>query len=94
MSSHHWKAAAAKAQFSKLLRDAEKSPQIIENRGQEVAVVLSVEEYRSLQKSRESAQPAARLAEFLDFSRRVRSQDGPELAPPLRANRPVEPLEA
>jgi len=94
MEHHNWKVAEAKAQFSKLLRSAEKSPQIIENRGQEVAVVLSMDEYRSLQDSRESAQPAARLAEFLDFSRQLCSEEGLELEPPVRANRPVDPLEA
>ncbi len=93
MEHHNWKVAEAKAQFSKLLRSAEKAPQIIENRGQEVAVVLSMDEYRSLQGSRESAQPAARLAEFLDFSRQLRSEKGLELEPPARSNRPFDPLE-
>jgi len=93
MKSQHWKSGEAKAHFSKLLRDAEKSPQIIENRGQEVAVVLSIGEYRSLQKARDQSQPAVRFGKFLDFSRQLRNDAGPELEVPARVNRATENLE-
>ncbi|MEW5737626.1 MAG: type II toxin-antitoxin system Phd/YefM family antitoxin [Myxococcota bacterium] len=43
-----WSVSEAKAKLSELLARARRAPQIIENRGEEVAVVLSPKEYERL----------------------------------------------
>jgi prevent-host-death family protein len=43
-----WSVSEAKAKLSALLLKARRAPQIIESRGEEIAVVLSVAEYRRL----------------------------------------------
>ncbi len=43
--TEHWSVADAKASLSRVLHDAEKRPQVIENRGTPVAVVVSFSEY-------------------------------------------------
>jgi prevent-host-death family protein len=43
-----WSVSEAKARLSALLAKARRGPQVIENRGEEVAVVLSITEYRRL----------------------------------------------
>ncbi len=57
-----WQVQQAKSRFSELIEDAQtKGPQIITKHGAETAVVLSINEYRSLT----SVEPRMDLAEFL-----------------------------
>jgi prevent-host-death family protein len=43
---NRWQLQDAKAQFSRVVRDAKKGPQIITVHGEEVAVIESIEDYR------------------------------------------------
>lgn len=94
MDRKNWSAAEAKANFSRLLREAQSQPQIIENRGSEVAVVVGMEEYLALRDAQSQSLPAARMAEFLRYSEELRGSGGPELLPQLRHDRDVPELEA
>ena len=47
-----WQVQEAKQRFSEVLREAEGGAQMITKHGQEVAVVISIEEYRRLTKPR------------------------------------------
>lgn len=94
MKSHHWKAAHAKAHFSQVLRDAQQQPQVIENRGQVVAVVLSIHEYLALRECREQSEPVQRWADFLSDSEQLRTESGPELVCPARLDRAFPGLQA
>jgi prevent-host-death family protein len=46
--SNTWQLQEAKAKLSQLVRSAADSPQIITNRGEEAAVILSMDKYREL----------------------------------------------
>lgn len=46
MSRSRWSIAAAKAELSHVVRSAQREPQVLENRGEPVAVVLGIDEYR------------------------------------------------
>jgi prevent-host-death family protein len=87
MASRKWTVADAKARLSEVLHDAERGPQVIKNRGREVAVVLGMEEYLSLKASDERAAPASRLHGFLRLSEAIRSEGGATLALPRRRAR-------
>ena len=51
--AHVWQLQEAKNKLSEVVEEAiQHGPQVISRRGAEVAVVLSVEEYRTLKKSR------------------------------------------
>ena len=47
-----WQVQEAKQRFSEVLREAEGGAQMITKHGQEVAVVISIDEYRRLTKPR------------------------------------------
>jgi prevent-host-death family protein len=64
--------AEAKAHLSEVVRDAAASPIVIHNRGRDVAVVLSVEDYERLTKA--SAKSPAR--EFLDSVQELKDRYG------------------
>ena len=51
-----WNVAEAKAKFSELVTKSGEGPQMIRNRGKEVAVVLSVEEFERLTRGRRDDQ--------------------------------------
>jgi prevent-host-death family protein len=87
ISANPWNVARAKATFSELLREAAVAPQIIENRGREVAVVLSLDEYRRLSERAERTNDDARMREFLGASAELRRQGGAELDVPARTAR-------
>ena len=74
-----WALRAAKARLSELVRAAEKEPQAITLRGEERAVVLSAEEYRSLNRKKGRDQT---LYEILESAPRV-----PEFEIPKRKGR-------
>jgi prevent-host-death family protein len=50
----HWQMQEAKAMLSAVIRSAAAEPQIITVRGDEAAVVLSMEEYRKLNPKKQS----------------------------------------
>jgi prevent-host-death family protein len=52
--SPYWQLQEAKAMFSKVVRSAEKEPQIITVHGKESAVVISIDSYRKLSSPKES----------------------------------------
>ena len=60
--SPYWQLQEAKAMFSKVVRSAEKEPQIITVHGKESAVVISIDSYRKLSSPKES------LVSFLEQS--------------------------
>jgi prevent-host-death family protein len=93
ISSRPWNIARAKASFSELLRAAAASPQTVENRGREVAVVIGVDEYRRLAERAARTDEPPRMREFLDASAELRGQGGAELELPPRGPRasPFEP---
>jgi prevent-host-death family protein len=88
MAPRRWSVAAAKAHLSELVDDARRRPQLIENRGREVAVVLGIDDFLRLNALGERAAPAERLAEFLRFSARLRAAGGASLRLPRRRARP------
>jgi len=85
MSAGHWNIATAKAELSRVLRRARRHPQVIENRGEPVAVVIAFDDYRRLA-VRE--QRALRWKSFLDLSAALRAEGGVELDIPARGTRP------
>ena len=93
LSVRPWNIARAKATFSKLLREAADAPQLIENHGREVAVVLSLDEYRRLSEHAERSNDDSRMRVFLDASAELRRQGGAELDAPARTPR-SPPFEA
>lgn len=82
-----WSVAEAKARLSELLNETPKAPQVIENRGREVAVVLSMDEYQRLQRYKAQTEPQVRMNEFLAFSARLREEGGAALALSPRVTR-------
>ena len=51
---HYWQLQEAKAMFSDAVRAAEAAPQFITVRGEEAAVLLSIDEYRELIRPKQS----------------------------------------
>ena len=78
---NHWSVAAAKAELSRVVQDAQKQPQVIERRGKPVAVVVAVDQFRD-------GSAGARWRRFLDVSADVRASGGGELRLPRRDKRP------
>ncbi len=88
MALRKWKVVEAKARLSQVLGEAQRGPQIIENRGREVAAVVGIEDFRRLQALEEHAAPAGRWAEFLRFSAELRKAGGAVVRLPRRTPRP------
>lgn len=88
MSAGRWNVSEAKAKLSEVLSQAAQEPQVIENRGKEVAVILSIEEYKELKSHRDLATPEKRLTEFLRFTEQLREDGGAEIKLPKRERRP------
>jgi prevent-host-death family protein len=84
MSSRPWSIAAAKAEFSNVVRRAARAPQFIANRGEPVAVVLGVDEFRRL---RQREDKVLRWRDFLRFSTELRANGGWDLELPPREPR-------
>ncbi len=85
MSMGRWSIASAKAGFSRLVLEARQAPQMIENRGRPVAVVLSTAEYERLAAAQ---QGAARWLAVMDSSAEIRAEGGVDLEIPTRTARP------
>lgn len=86
MSSARWSIAAAKAELSLVVRRAQREPQVLENRGEPVAVVVGLDEYRR------SSEQQARAAAWRGFLERtaamVTETGGVELELTPRVPRP------
>jgi prevent-host-death family protein len=79
----NWNVATAKARLSELLKKARGGPQVIENRGEPVAVVLSTAEYQRLQQAAEAPRPSAMHA-VVELTQGLRGADGLGLELPRR----------
>ena len=85
MSSRRWNIATAKAELSRVLRHARRQPQVIENRGEPVAVVIAFDHFARLS---DRERRSTRWKSFLDLSAALRAQGGAELDLPARRARP------
>lgn len=63
--SRRWSIAAAKAELSNVVRRAQREPQVLEKRGEPVAVVVGIDEYN---RTCEREVAKARWQAFLDRS--------------------------
>ncbi|HWL86538.1 MAG TPA: type II toxin-antitoxin system Phd/YefM family antitoxin [Polyangiaceae bacterium] len=88
MVTYRWRVAEAKASLSELVRESARGPQRIENRGREVAVVLSIEDYQRLTEAAEQGSGASRLRRFLRLSAELREGGGADIELPAREQRP------
>ncbi|HNF15426.1 MAG TPA: type II toxin-antitoxin system Phd/YefM family antitoxin [Leptospiraceae bacterium] len=66
-----WKIAAAKSQFSELVSQAEKEPQVVYNRKKPSVVVLSFEEYTRLHSLDVLIHRPPKWSEFTAFSEKL-----------------------
>ncbi len=82
-----WSVSEAKARLSEVLTRARRGPQVIENRGEAVAVVISKQEFDRLQQLRAEPRPSA-MAELLELTRTLKAEGELELELPAR---PLEP---
>lgn len=82
-----WSVSEAKARLSELLVKARRAPQVIANRGEAVAVVLSKSDYDRLQQLSAAPRPTA-LAEFLEFTARLKTEGDLGLDLPKRRLEP------
>jgi prevent-host-death family protein len=79
-----WQLQEAKAMLSKVVKSADRGPQIITVRGEEKAVVLSMDEYKKLTKTKEKPS----LMEFFQNS----PWSGVELDIPERRIEPMRDI--
>jgi prevent-host-death family protein len=83
-----WKIANAKSQFSELISLAVKEPQIVCNRQNPVAVVLSYEEYNRLKDLDVVLHRRPKWAKFAEYSiQLVDKKNLPEIELPSRSDR-------
>ena len=86
-----WSVSEAKARLSEVLSRARKGPQVIENRGEAVAVVISKREFDRLSLLEAAPRPSA-MAEFLEFTQKLKARGDLEFelpARPLELDRPL-----
>lgn len=87
-SEGHWSVAKAKACLSQVIHAAEDAPQVIENRGEAVAVVVSMESYRGTLGDPDTQRVQGALwRKFLEQSACVRADGGAEVRVPKRTKR-------
>ena len=83
-----WKIANAKSQFSELISQAEKEPQVVCNREKPVAVVLNFDEYNRLRDLDIIVHRLPKLAKFAEYSiQLVDKKSLPEIILPSRSDR-------
>lgn len=82
--SVRWNVATAKAKLSRVISHARRAPQVIEKRGQPVAVVVGIDEYERMA---ERGRGTARWKAFLELSAELREEGGAELEIPKRVPR-------
>ncbi len=78
--SQHWSVASAKAELSRVLEAAQHRPQVIERRGEPVAVIVSVDQF-------EDGSAGARWQKFIQTSASIRAGGGGELRVARRSRR-------
>ena len=83
----NWSVAEAKQRLSEVLRRAASRPQTITKRARDVAVVVSVPEFRAFQKWK-SAGEKKTVAEALAELSLASGRTAPALKAPKRRNRP------
>src|SRR5262245_31504497 len=82
-----WSVAQAKARFSALLAQAERAPQIVERRGEPVAVIVGAREFAKIGELEGGSLFEARWRRFLNVSSRLRAEGGAALEIPPRRPR-------
>lgn len=82
--SSRWNVATAKAELSLVLERARRTPQVIEKRGEPIAVVVGVQDYERMA---ERGRRASRWKAFLALSEAVRADAGTDLELPKRTTR-------
>jgi prevent-host-death family protein len=84
MAEAHWQVQEAKQRFSELLRKVHSDgPQFVTRHGEEVAVVIDIEEYRQWHARREFADPllhGPRNDEFADLLDQIVAERSNDLA--------------
>lgn len=78
----NWSVSEAKARLSELLGKVRRAPQIIENRGEEIAVVLSVAEYERL-KALEAVPRETPMQVWLENLEQLKAEAGGDLSFPV-----------
>jgi PHD/YefM family antitoxin component YafN of YafNO toxin-antitoxin module len=63
-----WKIANAKSQFSELISQAEKEPQVVCNRDKPVGMILNFDEYNSLRDLEALVHRRPKLAKIAEYS--------------------------
>jgi prevent-host-death family protein len=81
-----WKLAEAKQQLSKVVRLSQREPQILQNRNEAVAAVVSVEEYERFREWRD--REGRTLQSAFEELRRISEAESWELELAPRADRP------
>jgi prevent-host-death family protein len=79
-----WSVSEARSKLSALIAGAQRSPQVIENRGEGVAVVLSVAEYERLKAASGTARRSP-VADLVDLAERLRTDGDLTFELPKRA---------
>ena len=79
-----WSVSEAKARLSEVLAKARKAPQLIESRGEPVAVVLSKDEFDRL-RSLEATRRPTELARLIEFTDQLKAKGDLEMKLPPRA---------
>lgn len=86
-----WSVSKAKAELSEVLARARRSPQVIENRGTAVAVVVSKAEFDRLQAIQATPRPTA-LEDLLELTSKLKAEGDLGFGIPpreLEADRPI-----
>lgn len=79
-----WQVGEAKAEFSKVLQSATKQPQIIKNREEPVAAIISMTDYKLLLQEKKKWQS------FVAFSRQLAASDDLTIPLPPRDLSPAQ----
>lgn len=85
-----WSVSEAKAKLSLVLSRARKGPQIIENRGEAVAVVISKAEYDRMEQVQAKPEPSA-MSELLELTRKLKEEGDLDFDLPGRELEPDRP---
>jgi hypothetical protein len=79
-----WQIAGAKAAFSRVISNAATTPQIIKNRDQSVAVIVSMADFETLEAAK------FKWREFAQFSQNLAAKGDIELSLPARELTPPQ----